>query len=394
ADARVRVGEARMGGRDQHVAAERQLEAAGDGEAVDPADDGQWAARHDMQQALLATADGGSDLARARGLATQLLQVEPGAEGAARPREDEHVDVAGARQVHEGIPQGLAQLAREGVQRLRAIEGERGDTVDHLDEQYGLRHGEARSTRRAVVSASMGRLAQFVLDFVWATLAERQMGLMSAGLVARCRRISSRSRWCSRGDSASITSTEEERHMTRVHALPIITLLAIAAPARPFTAGVCPPGVNDAPALPVHFTQADVLGMPFPKVFAAGRRLFVTDFNVCDGAGRPGTNGGIQPRPIDPTLAPRFTRVSGPEANSCAGCHNQPQPAGAGDFVANVFVLAQNATPVSDSILSSAFTQTWLERNTLGMFGSGAIELLGREMTEDLLNLQSQARAS
>ena len=182
--------------------------------------------------------------------------------------------------------------------------------------------------------------------------------------------------------------------MTRVHALPIITLLAIAAPARAFTARVCPPGVNDAPALPVHFTQADVLGMPFPKVFAAGRQLFVTDFNVCDGAGRPGTNGGIQPRPIDPTLAPRFTRVSGPEANSCAGCHNQPQPAGAGDFVANVFVLAQNATPVSDSILSSAFTQTWLERNTLGMFGSGAIELLGREMTEDLLNLQSQARAS
>src|SRR5262249_31601874 len=60
------------------------------------------------------------------------------------------------RQVHEGIPQGLAQLAREGVQRLRAIEGERGDTVDDLDEQYGLRHGEARSTRRAVVSAGMG----------------------------------------------------------------------------------------------------------------------------------------------------------------------------------------------------------------------------------------------
>src|SRR5262249_57965468 len=88
----------------------------------------------------------------------------------------------------------------------------------------------------------------------------------------------------------------------------------------------------------------------------------------------------------------RFTRISGPDANSCAGCHNQPQLAGAGDFVANVFVLAQNATPVSGTILSSDFTQTWLERNTLGMFGSGAIELLGREMTQDLLNLQSPAR--
>src|SRR5262249_28231714 len=90
-------------------------------------------------------------------LSTKLLQIEPGAERAARSREDEHVDVAGARQVHEGVAQGLAQLAREGVQRLRAIEGERGDAVDHLDEQHGLRHGEARSTRRAVVSAGTGR---------------------------------------------------------------------------------------------------------------------------------------------------------------------------------------------------------------------------------------------
>jgi hypothetical protein len=92
-----------------------------------------------------------------------------------------HVDVAGARQVHAGVAQRLAQLAREGVQRLRAIEGERGDAVDHLDDQYGLRHGEARSTRRAVVSASMGRLAQFVLDFVWATPGGAPNGLDVGG---------------------------------------------------------------------------------------------------------------------------------------------------------------------------------------------------------------------
>src|SRR5262245_46436262 len=181
--------------------------------------------------------------------------------------------------------------------------------------------------------------------------------------------------------------------MSRTIVLPFLLLLTAAAPGFAFESRPCPAGINDTPALPLHLTQADILLMPFSEVFSAGQRLFVTDFNVCDGAGRPGTNGGVKPRTADPALGPRFTRISGPDANSCAGCHNQPQPAGAGDFVANVFVLAQNATPVSGTILSSDFTQTWLERNTLGMFGSGAIELLGREMTQDLLNLQSQARA-
>ncbi len=153
----------------------------------------------------------------------------------------------------------------------------------------------------------------------------------------------------------------------------------------------CPPGFNDEPALAAHLEQDDVLKMPFSKVFAAGQVIFVTNFNACDGAGRPGTNGGVTPRTPDPLMGPRFTRVSAPEASSCAGCHNQPQAGGAGDFVANVFVLAQNLIPVSGTILNPDFSQTFLERNTLGMFGSGAIELLGREMTQDLIALRTQA---
>src|SRR5205814_1445473 len=42
------------------------------------------------------------------------------------------------------------------------------------------------------------------------------------------------------------------------------------------------------------------------------------------------------------------------------------------------------ADPVSKIILNEDFSNTWLERGTLGMFGSGAIELLGREMSNDL----------
>ncbi|MGC2305239.1 hypothetical protein [Candidatus Binatus sp.] len=146
----------------------------------------------------------------------------------------------------------------------------------------------------------------------------------------------------------------------------------------------CPSGFNDAPAMPTHHGQATILGMPLNRVSALGQQIFVTNFNACDGAGRPATTGTGAARTADPVLGPRFTRASAPETSSCAGCHSQPQPGGAGDFVANVFVLAQAADPVSRVILNDDFSNTWLERNTLGMFGSGAIEMLGREMTTDL----------
>ena len=146
----------------------------------------------------------------------------------------------------------------------------------------------------------------------------------------------------------------------------------------------CPQGFNDAPAMPAHYGQSTILGMPLKRVFALGQQTFVTNFNACDGAGRPATTGTGAERTADAVLGPRFTRVSAPETSSCAGCHSQPQPGGAGDFAANVFVLAQAADPVSRIILNDDFSNTWLERNTLGMFGAGAIEMLGREMTTDL----------
>jgi hypothetical protein len=62
--------------------------------------------------------------------------------------------------------------------------------------------------------------------------------------------------------------------------------------------------------------------------------------------------------------------------------------------VANVFVLAQNLDPVTDSVSAESSD----ERNTLGMNGSGAIEMLAREMTADLFSIRdaaiSEARSS
>ncbi len=156
----------------------------------------------------------------------------------------------------------------------------------------------------------------------------------------------------------------------------------------------CPPGFNDTPAMPAHYSQPTILKMPEKKVFALGQQIFTTNFNACDGAGRPATTGTGAARTADPVMGPRNTRVSAPEADSCAGCHNQPQAGGAGDFVANVFVLAQAADPVSRIILNEDFSNTWDERNTLGMFGSGAIEMLGRQMTGDLQGEQQSAITS
>src|SRR5216117_2770505 len=48
--------------------------------------------------------------------------------------------------------------------------------------------------------------------------------------------------------------------------------------------------------------------------------------------------------PSSPLTFPRnFNRISAPDANSCAGCHNAPFgiAGGGGDIVANVFVLGQ-----------------------------------------------------
>ena len=150
----------------------------------------------------------------------------------------------------------------------------------------------------------------------------------------------------------------------------------------------CPPGFPDHPALAQHIEQADIdnAALTFDAIFQQGKDLFDARFNRCDGEGRPATTGASAHR--EPNQ-PAFSRISAPDANSCEGCHNQPRDGGAGDFVANVFVLGQTADPVLDST-SPQFSNS---RNTLGMFGSGAIEMLAREMTVELHAIRDQALA-
>jgi hypothetical protein len=147
--------------------------------------------------------------------------------------------------------------------------------------------------------------------------------------------------------------------------------------------------IGDGPVIREHVDQFKIENgqMTFEEIFFKGEQLFKAKFNTYDGQGRPGTTGTGAAR--EPGSAPAFIRTSAPESNSCAGCHNDPVAGGAGDIVANVFVLAQALDPVTDSV-SPEFSN---ERNTLGMHGSGPIEMLAREMTADMHSIRDSAIA-
>jgi len=148
--------------------------------------------------------------------------------------------------------------------------------------------------------------------------------------------------------------------------------------------------IGDGPIVQEHLDQAEIAAgnVPFDDIMRAGGHLFSAKFNLYDGQGRPATTGGGAPRVSG--SAPLFIRTSAPEANSCAGCHNDPFVGAAGDIVANVFVLAQTLDPVTFSV-SSEFSN---ERNTLGMHGGGPIEMLAREITADLHMQRAQLQDS
>lgn len=144
--------------------------------------------------------------------------------------------------------------------------------------------------------------------------------------------------------------------------------------------------IGERPAVEEHLEQAEIEAGRYSlnRLFEAGQVLFDARFNTLDGQGRPASTGTGAPRePVQPA----FVRTSAPDANSCQGCHNQPVSGGAGDIVANVFVLAQALDPVTFSV-SPEFSN---ERNTLGMHGSGAIEMLAREMSDELIAIREAA---
>jgi di-heme oxidoreductase (putative peroxidase) len=147
--------------------------------------------------------------------------------------------------------------------------------------------------------------------------------------------------------------------------------------------------IGDRPTFDSHIKQSDIEEgeIKFKSLIETGEAIFAARWTKLDGQGRPAATGNGAPTKRDISRDPGFIRTSGTDSTSCADCHNQPTVGGAGGFVANVFVLAQVLDPVTDSV-SDAFSD---ERNTLGMNGSGAIEMLAREMTLELQRIRESA---
>lgn len=145
--------------------------------------------------------------------------------------------------------------------------------------------------------------------------------------------------------------------------------------------------VGERPAVETHLDQKQIEAgkVSSSALLEHGERLFSARFNTLDGQGRPATTGHGVPR--SPTQ-PSFIRTSGPDANSCSGCHFQPRAGGAGEFAVNVFVLAQERDPVIETLDADHSN----ERNTTPLMGAGLLELLAREMSAELGAARDTAR--
>lgn len=167
------------------------------------------------------------------------------------------------------------------------------------------------------------------------------------------------------------------------------------------------PSIGQERTVSVHFEDGQELSSALPLLIDHGRLLFGANWTDQEGGGRPFTKG--TGRPVSdstrPLTGPRaFNRLSAPDANSCAGCHNAPYGivGGGGDFVTNVFVLAQRfdfvtLDPTDTMPTGSTFDESGRPvtlgtianvRATTGLFGAGYLEMLARQLTEELQRIR------
>ena len=155
--------------------------------------------------------------------------------------------------------------------------------------------------------------------------------------------------------------------------------------------------IGEELSVPNRLQDGDEFDISLGHLLHYGEQLFAANWTTDEGGGRPLTTGtgADLVDPTKPLLFPRnFNRISAPDANSCAGCHNKPLIGGGGDIVANVFVTGQrfdfltfeSGTPggTLENGDEATLQNVANSRNTLGMFGSGYIEMLARQMTEEL----------
>jgi len=141
--------------------------------------------------------------------------------------------------------------------------------------------------------------------------------------------------------------------------------------------------LDEKPAFPLskHLESKDIAGgtIPGSELFEDGGKLFHTAFNGLDGVGVRRTVGGL---PVN-----RFT--AGPAgggqpapvgAQSCGACHSFPTGAGSGPASTHVLFAG---TP--------AGSPPFVGRATTSLYGNGVVQLLGEEMTDQLIAARDAA---
>lgn len=158
--------------------------------------------------------------------------------------------------------------------------------------------------------------------------------------------------------------------------------------------------------LPRHLEDGKEYDITIPQLIDFGHQVFKAQWTSEEGAGRPLTKGNGLPlsNPSRQLVFPfNFNRVSGPDTDSCSGCHNLPRAGGGGDIVGNVFVLGNrfdfatfdhsDLIPTSGAVdeLGNFVTLQDIanSRKTIGMFGSGYIEMLARQITARLIQIRN-----
>jgi cytochrome c peroxidase len=164
-------------------------------------------------------------------------------------------------------------------------------------------------------------------------------------------------------------------------------------------------------SVPRHLADDEEFRIPLSELLKHGELLFKANWTEQEGGGRPQTkgNGKQLSDPATPLSGARgFNRLSAPDANSCYGCHNQPNglAGGSGEFVTNVFVLGQrfdfltfdpaDKLPTRGAVDEDKRQVTLQDaanmRSSPGMMGGGYIEMLARQMTAELQSIRDSIR--
>lgn len=169
--------------------------------------------------------------------------------------------------------------------------------------------------------------------------------------------------------------------------------------------------IGSEKAVNTHLSDHDLTRLTISEILRHGSKLFGANWTSEDGAGRPLMKGTTRmlsdmSRPLVGDRA--FNRLSGPDANSCVGCHNAPFgiSGGGGDFVTNVFALGQrfdflNFDPKDRRPVVGAADEKGRPisldsaanlRATTGMFGAGYLEMLAREITSELQKIRNNIK--